>query len=400
MTAGTGAEGPRSATHGQARRRASHRALLLRILRRNGPATRQELVRQSGLSLTTVASLVAELESHGQVTQTAIPHGRSGRRPVLVSFDRTAGAALAVDIGPRRLAVAVGSRLHPVLAERRVDLPSGHEARATERLLLACIDQVLTDARVGPEVLLGAALALPGASRPDRGCPPVLGPAQGLWAGTVARMVSRRWQIPVAVESSAGLGALAESSRGEAAGAHTVLNVAYSGGIEVGIAIGGTLHRGRTGRAGSLGHLVVRPGGRFCRCGRRGCLEAYLDDKALRRVFARDRGAAASATTRPGPGRVTDLDTDGITLLAEAVATAVLLLDPSVIVLGGALAPLGERLAGPLRSALRALPFDSTALVLSSTLGERAALLGGVELVLAAAGDPGESPAPGPARES
>ncbi|WP_354645197.1 ROK family protein [Kitasatospora camelliae] len=188
--------------------------------------------------------------------------------------------------------------------------------------------------------------------------------------------MGQRWQIPVAVESRARMGVLAEFSRGDARGAHTLLNLALDGRIEMGIAIGGILHRGRTGNAGGIGHLVVRTGGRLCRCGQRGCLDAYVDDAALRRALL---------ARAPSP----EAAQDAVHLLAQATAAAALLVDPTAVVLGGNLPALGGGLVERLRSALGAiLPPGTVPPVMCSTLGSRAPLLGGLELVLSKAGSP------------
>ncbi|WP_354644770.1 MarR family transcriptional regulator [Kitasatospora camelliae] len=161
MTPGKGGGEDRGAVGGPAGRRALNRAVLLRALRRSGPTTRQELARHSGLSLTTVASLAAELEAAGLVVQRPVVHGGSGRRPFLVAFNRAAGTALSLDIGSRHVAAAVGNRTRPVIVEHRIDLPSPHhDPRAVEHLAVTCAERVLAEAQAGPEVLLGAAVAV------------------------------------------------------------------------------------------------------------------------------------------------------------------------------------------------------------------------------------------------
>ncbi|MFE0465256.1 ROK family protein [Kitasatospora sp. NPDC058965] len=376
MTA-AGAEWARPALHGQARRRAAHRARVLRSLRCDGPAIRQELASRTALSTTTVSSLLAELEHEGLITQQAVRHGGTGRRPVLVSFNRDAGTALAVDVGPDRLAVAVGSRPGGVLAECRVPLPAQADPQGADRVLSACAERALAEAGTDPETLVGVTVAL---SMPPRAGSDGAesGASELLWAGAAHRTVGARWRIPVTVERGARLGALAEYSRGGAAGAHSIVNITHAGAAELGVAIDGTLLRGHSGRAGRLGHLLVRPDGRTCRCGRRGCLDAYLTPAAPLQLSGR------APDDLPDDGR--------LARFAEAVAAAAALIDPSVIVLGGALASEGERLEAPLRRALSSVPFRPAVPVVRSTLGDRAPLLGGLDLALAQPRVPVEPP--------
>ncbi|WP_432066194.1 ROK family protein [Streptomyces sp. C10-9-1] len=389
----TSGAGGRPDLHGPARRRAYHRALLLGLLRRHGPATRQELVRRSGLSVTTVSSLATELESRGLVTQRTVPQGRTGRRPVLVSFNRAAASALAVEVGARHLAVAVGGRSGTAVVERRV-LRDRTDDSADASQLTAVVEDAVGGLPSGPEALLGA-VVVAAAELPGHAGRPACGPEEEPGPHEVARLLADRWRVPVTVESGAALGALAECSRGREAGARTVLNISCGRRIASGIAVGGALHRGRTGSAGSLGHLVVRPGGRPCGCGRLGCLDAYLDQDALREILGGGRGTdAREAMRRPCPAGLRGADEAPVALLAEAVAAAALIVDPSVVVLGGPLASCGAWLVEPLQSALHALPVPA-APVICSALGWRAPLLGGVDLVLSEAESPEAEPAPG-----
>ncbi|MFG2820002.1 ROK family transcriptional regulator [Kitasatospora sp. NPDC048365] len=372
MTVGSGDGGSVVASaNGSARRRAANRTALLRALRSHGPTTRQDLARHAGLSLTTVASLLAELEPTGLVVQRPMAQGRAGRRPFLVAFDHAAGTALAVDVAERYVAVAVGSRSQQVLAERRIEIPARPGPAAVAHLVCGLSEQVLAEAGCGAETLLGAAVSVGGAvEEPEEGG---RGPGRrgGPTADAVARAVRQRWQIPIALESPARLGALAEYAEGPARGARTLLNLTWDRRIDLGIAIGGALHRGSSGSAGRLGHLMVRPGGRPCRCGLRGCLDAYLQEVPL--LHDLDRGPTGPRET----------SVDAVVLLAQALATATLLLDPSAVVLGGSLAGRGEPLADRLTSELGAmLPSDRTPLVVPSVLERRAPLLGGLVLVL------------------
>ncbi|GAA3012930.1 hypothetical protein GCM10020229_25310 [Kitasatospora albolonga] len=350
--------GARLPERGQAFRRATHRALLLHLLRRYGPATRQMLARRSELSPTTVSSLVVELEERGLVVQRPVILGRAGRRPSLVSFNPAAGTALAVELGPRHLAVMVGSRSQLALAQRWVDLPPGLSRQAVAQAVLDCTEGVLADTSSGPELLNGVVLTVG-----PRTYPEAAGQSAEQWPATLVHLLRQRWRVPVEVVGGAALAALAEHAEGGAAGAHSLLHVTWTDRVEMGVVLGGVLHRGPTGRAGSLGHVVVRPDGALCRCGRRGCLDAYL---------------------RPPGGQSPPPGGEGARLVVEAVTTAALLYDPSVVVLGGALADPDDGLAAPLAAALRALPGGESqpVPVRCSTLGDRAVRLGGVHLVL------------------
>src|SRR4051812_46897199 len=104
-----------------ARLRAGHQRTLLALLAGEGPLSRADLARRSGLSRTTVSSLVTHLIRTGQVTETTDrgrPHkGGSGRPPLLVTLSAPAGSVAGVDIGHGHVRVALADRTGMVLAE-------------------------------------------------------------------------------------------------------------------------------------------------------------------------------------------------------------------------------------------------------------------------------------------
>ncbi|GAA4837508.1 ROK family protein [Kitasatospora terrestris] len=379
MSRGSG-EAPRPPLGARARERTDNRSALLRALRSSGPTTRHELTRRTGLSTSTVASLVTELELAGTVTQVPVAQGGSGRRPLLVALSRSAVAALALDIGPRHIAAAVATPAAGIRAELSAERPPRDHPRTTRRLVDAMTRRVVAESGADPAVLLGATVALDRVSTTPTACtlseqPGGAGPAAhgGIDAGNLVRVLGEQWHLPVAVESRARLGALAESSRSPEPQARTLLNVTCDGRVDLGITIGGRIHRGHSGTAGMIGHHVVRAGGRLCPCGRRGCLDAYVDRSALQRA----------ARLGPVPSR-TD-PTDEVLLLAQAVAAASLVIDPSVVVLGGSLADLGEPFAAQLRAGLAAWQnADPVPPLVRSTLRGRAPLLGALDLWLCA----------------
>ena len=112
------------------------------------------------------------------------------------------------------------------------------------------------------------------------------------WAGlNAADELSERLGMPVAVDNDANLGALAEISFGAGRGLKDVIYVMVSSGIGAGIVLGGQLHRGVTGLAGELGHVLVRSDGAVCRCGNRGCLETVASTDAVLDLLRPTHGA-------------------------------------------------------------------------------------------------------------
>ena len=150
--------------------------------------------------------------------------------------------------------------------------------------------------------------------------------------------------IPAVMDNDANLGALGEAVYGSGAGSDPLLYVTISTGIGGGIVSGGQVFRGADSYAGEIGHLTVRPDGPACMCGARGCLERMCSGLWLER----DYGRSAEELLRD-PAFVQGYVVD----LALGLKSAIMLLNPARIVIGGGISRAGEALFGPLRAELR-----------------------------------------------
>ncbi|SFC57675.1 Sugar kinase of the NBD/HSP70 family, may contain an N-terminal HTH domain [Nocardioides terrae] len=368
--------------------RESNRSSVVEMLRRHGAMTRADLAAATGLSRATISSLLTQLSTAGMITEHRPPtEGGTGRPSALVSLDRTAGLAIAVDIGVRHVAVAVGDLSRRVLAERWVPLPHGHSADAGIATVLDCIDQTTAEADARRDQIMGAAISIAApVPRTERRLA-VPGVLPGWNSAALASAVGERWDVPVAVENDANAGALGESTFGVLAGAPSLVYVKLASRVGLGCVLEGSLYRGGGGFAGELGHITVDLDGERCWCGLRGCLELYAGgDGLLRRL---DRAGArvediADLVRRAhdGDAAVLRAVADGARMLAVGLSSVALLLNPSAIVIGGELAELGELLLGPIRQQLAEIPFGPPTEVVRSTLGDRASMVGALALVL------------------
>ncbi len=189
--------------------------------------------------------------------------------------------------------------------------------------------------------------------------------------------------IPVALGHDVRTGGLAEGRIGAGRGADRFLFVPLGTGIAGAIGIDGAVEAGAHGFAGEIGHIVVRPGGAACPCGQHGCLERYASAAAVGAAWAAASGnpkADAADCARavefgdPDAERVWE---DAVGALADGLVTALTLLDPRVLIIGGGLAEAGETLFSPLRAAVeRRVTFQTLPSVVPAALGDTAGCLG------------------------
>ena len=229
---------------------------------------------------------------------------------------------------------------------------------------------------------LAAGVAVPGIVDEARG---VAAYAANLgWRDVPLReLLAAELGIPVALGHDVRTGGLAEGRIGAGRGADRFLFVALGTGIAGAIGVDGRVEAGAHGFAGEIGHVVVRPGGAPCPCGQRGCLERFASAAAVSEAWAEACGdpeadaadcAKAVASGDPNAVRVWQRAVDA---LADGLVTALTLLDPRTLVIGGGLAEAGETLFTPLRDAVRQrVTFQKLPEIVPAALGDSAGCLG------------------------
>ncbi len=374
--------------------RSINRQRVVEALRQHGRVSRADIARITGLSHTTVSSLVSELQRGGLLVEA--PAGRQrtggsiGRPPVLLSLTAPAGSAVGVDFGHQHLRVAVAGLSGDVLAERVLGVDVDHEAATALAAAAQLVDEVLGAAQVPRARVLGVGMGLPGPVDAATGTigSSVIMPS---WAGLApAAEFGRLVGLPVVLDNDANLGALAEVTAGAGQGLRDVIYVKVSAGIGAGLILGGRLHRGSTGIAGEIGHVQVREDGAVCRCGSRGCLETIVSAprlvEQLQPAYS-ERLTVASMLDRAGRGDAGSrrVVADAGRAIGRVLADLCNHLNPAAIIVGGELSTAGDLLIGPVREAVdrHAQPGAAAGVrIVPSSLGERAQVLGALALVM------------------
>ncbi|MGA5314637.1 ROK family protein [Streptomyces pseudogriseolus] len=198
-----------------------------------------------------------------------------------------------------------------------------------------------------------------------------------------ALLAERLGGVPVALGHDVRTGGLAEGRVGAGRGADRFLFVPLGTGIAGAIGIAGRVESGAHGFAGEIGHVVVRPGGAECPCGQRGCLERYASASAVSRAWAEASGdpdadaADCAEAVVSGDERAVRVWQDAVDALADGLVTALTLLDPRTLIIGGGLAEAGETLFTPLREAVRRrITFQKLPSLVPAALGDTAGCLG------------------------
>ncbi len=362
-------------------------ARVFHALRENPGSSQRSLVSLTALDAATVSSIVTRLEVEG-ILQRAAPHrsGHAGRPESRLTIAADAGLLIGAGIEPDGISLIAASLDGGRRAQ--VELPGTMDPAAAVETLQQGVTELLVRCAMPLERLRGIGIGVPGLL--DARGHLVLAPNLGWRDLPLTAMLRAAFTAPVQIDNDAKAAALAERIFGAVRGVADFIFVYGNAGIGGGLYLGGRLYRGCDGLAGELGHMKLVPGGQPCGCGGRGCLEAYVSERAIAaqlRLSDRDLPDAAqvaAAAAAGDPVVIAVLDEAGARL-GMALSNLVNMVNPRAVVLGGNLATLAAYMVPSARRvlAVNGLPVMlEDAEVLVSPLGAEAVPMGGVALAL------------------
>jgi len=269
-----------------------------------------------------------------------------------------------LDLGGTKIQAVITARSARVIGHARRDTPRRGGPEAVVRDLSLTIREAAADAGLKLGELGGVGVGVPGEVDATLGTVPQMANVDG-WEEDFAlgpALTEAFGGLPVRLGNDVNVAVEAERRYGAGRGLRSFIGVFWGTGVGGGLVVDGRLLAGR-GSAGEIGHLCVKPGGRRCACGLRGCLEAYAGRGALeqraRHEARRRKTVLFDLMRQRGRDRLTsgiwlraldagdevarDLLDGAVEALGIGIGAAVTLLDVEAVILGGG---LGERL-GP-----------------------------------------------------
>jgi len=363
---------------------------LFQLLRDRQARTRADLALLTGQARSTVASRVDQLMASGLIVPVGEASSTGGRPALRFAFNPAARKLLAIDLGATHARLAVTDLDATVLAEREgsIDIVDGPDVVLPYLVELA--QQLTHSLDAPPGDLVAAGIGLPAPVEQATGRP-MMPPIMPGWDGVdVAGPLCEALGVPVVVDNDVNLMALGEHTRAWPETSH-LLFVKVATGIGSGIISAGQLSRGAQGAAGDIGHIAVPGSQTPCHCGNIGCLEVNASGRALaRRLSALGYPAHDSADVvalvRGGNLEANQVVRQAGREIGGVLAACVSLLNPSLIVIGGALSLAGEHLVAGIREAVysRSLPLAAQHLrIATSRTGSQAGIFGASALAAA-----------------
>lgn len=261
---------------------------------------------------------------------------------------------LGLDLGGTNLKWAVvehAAGTWATLGQDHVPTRLVEDADAVPAVVTAQLAEVAVAAiaRWAPVVSVG--IGVPGLYNSVDGTTRFLVNVPGPWAGhRVAGPVSAATGLPAALVNDARAFGLAELRLGAGRGAASMVGLTLGTGVGGVIAIDGRVHLGHDGTAGELGHQTIDPDGPWCRCGNRGCVEAYARADQIAAACGTATAEEAVIGARAGDA----LAIGGLAAVGRylgiGIANMITVISPDRVVIGGGVAAAGDLLFAPIRA--------------------------------------------------
>jgi predicted NBD/HSP70 family sugar kinase len=374
-----------------------NRTQALAAVYHNGPMTRQEIGVATGVSQATVSNLVGDLLDQGVIVEAGAEDSDGGRPRALLRVKPDYRYVVGVDVGETAILVELFDLDMEVQASHSIT-PTAEllDPEKTAKYVLEGLDRVVMYSGLSQEEILGIGVGVPGLV--ENGDDAVVHAQAVGWDGVpFGKMLRRGTALPLFVENGAKTFGQAEKWFGAARDAENAIIVLLGTGTGASIFTQGELYRGASSSAGEWGHTTVVVNGRTCRCGAKGCLEAYVGGWAivarydeLRQQTPADSDAdlvarlTAIAKAPSDDQSAAKVRQETATYLGAGIANLINLFNPERIVVGGWIDQiLEDRLLPAIREvaaqqALR-MPFSVVSIV-PAQLGRDAVALGAATL--------------------
>lgn len=335
--------------------RSINRFILLNAIKTQGEISRVALAHMIGLSPATVTTITGQLIQEGLVFEKATGYSTGGRPPIMLALNPRGGFVIGIKLMEGHAVGALTDLNATILAKDSIGV-ADKQVETSIEMLVTLVNRLIQGSDIRKKQLMGVGIGLAG----------VIDFAHGIvrqnpffgWRNIQLRnLLETRLRVPVYIDNDVNTLSLSEKWLNQGQAEDNFIVITVGRGIGMGIVIDGQIYRGKGGGAGEFGHVVVDPNGPLCDCGRHGCLESYVSDRALvaeaRREVSPDiadlddlirceaagQAEAAKVLTRAGM------------LLGRHIANLVNVLDPKLIIISGEGIRMGEVFLSAVRTA-------------------------------------------------
>ncbi|MBW7459912.1 ROK family transcriptional regulator, partial [Paenibacillus sepulcri] len=254
-----------------------NKQLVLEVIRKHRPISRAEISKATKMSATSIGRIVNELSGEGLVKETSLTSTGVGRKAIKLDIEPGGRYSIGVDIQKKRILIGVmdfSEKL--VLKEQVVHTAEEAAPEATAALIAQTVRQCLEDRGIERSKVAGIGVGTPGVIDHAGGI--VLLSATLGWRNIpLSAMLFEATGFNTVIDNDLKVKILGEYLFGSTKGLDKTVLINVGTGIGASLIINGEIFRGGSNSAGELGHTTLDPNGNLCSCGKRGCLQTYIE---------------------------------------------------------------------------------------------------------------------------
>ncbi len=347
--------------------RAYNRYTILNAIRTAGMISRVDIARELGLSKASLTGITAELIAEGLILEKQPGAYQVGRRPILLAINPDGAHAVGVSITIRQVQAVVINFQAEIKASYRLPLKKAFYSpeELVEKIALAVTACLEKSTGLEPKIA-GVGVSVPGLVDSKSGIVRYL-PNYGWTDINLRALLQSKIGFSTYIDNDANNVTIAEHWFGNGRGSENFIVLIIENGIGAGYVLNGQLIRGNLGIAGEFGHMSINPDGPLCRCGKRGCVEAYSGIYAIMKDVSKiEASGKLSAASRKGSSfsNIIDEAKKGNSelmkifdqagkVLGIGISQLITLVNPEKIILTGTGVQAGGLLLDPMFEAIR-----------------------------------------------
>ena len=346
-----------------------YKSLLIAHVRHYGAISRTQLGQSTHIRMPVVTALIRDLIEQGILVESGRSTAGRGRKQILLSLNGRHGFVVGIEFDLDHMMALGVDVCGNIVAKRSRPMPAQKTNAAILKGLISLTEAVIRESGYERSALKGIGVADPGIVDSKEGVS-LLCSLLPEWRNVpLRRLVESHFAVPVLLDENTRAKTLCEHRQGAGQGFQHLLLIDVGSGIGCGIIMDGKLYRGHTNMAGELGHVRVVENGLICNCGSSGCLETVASYPAIIRQvikalqdgtqsiiaeLAGHRQEAISMATvfeaaRKGDKLALGLLDRAIRYLGQAIANAVNLFNPEVVLLDESMAGTENLMVTPIR---------------------------------------------------
>jgi predicted NBD/HSP70 family sugar kinase len=339
--------------------RSSNIKLIINLLFNKRELTKQEIAKETGLSIPTVINITNELIEEGLLEESGVGQSSGGRKPIIITFNPNSKYSFGVEINSKYIRIILINLDANILEDEVIrfnDAFKLNENNITNIFDEICkIIKVISLKRsIKDSSILGVGFSLPGTVNEEK---LFLELAPNLYVKNLDfHYIEEKLNMKVYVENEANSAALAELRLGIAKDMRNLVYISIREGVGTGIVVSGYLYKGKNKRAGEFGHMTVEKDGRLCTCGKKGCWEVYTSSEVILEEY--NKISENKVNSFEDFFKLIDtVDENAVKALnqyldylAIGIHNIILIMDPHYIVLGGDISEYDKYLIDPLKN--------------------------------------------------